>query len=60
MRSQLFQKTPKAAMHPTRMLKALLSSLMFESPAMNAKIDVAAMIKFSGTKNPPAQWHGHS
>ena len=57
MRSQLFQKTPKAARHPTTMLiKAVLSSLLTEdSPAMNAKMDVAAIRRFSGMKNTPAQ-----
>ena len=55
MRSQLFQKTPKAARHPTTMLKVVLSSLLTEdSPAMNAKMDVAAIRRFSGTKNTPA------
>jgi hypothetical protein len=57
MRSQLFQKTPKAARHPTTMLiKAVLSSLLTEdSPAMKTKMDVAAIRRFSGTKNTPAQ-----
>ena len=40
------------------MLKALLLLLMSESPAMNAKMDVVAMIMFNGTKNTPAQHSG--
>ena len=55
MRSQLFQKTPKAARHPTRMLKPLLSLLTEDSPAMNARMDVAAIRRFNGIKNTPAQ-----
>ena len=41
-------------MHPTMMLMEL-SLLSAESPPMNANMDVAAIRKFKGTKNTPAQ-----
>ena len=36
------------------------SSLSSESPPMNANMDVAAIRKFNGTKNNPAEWRGLS
>ena len=37
----------------------LFSLLTLDSPATNAKMEVAAIKMLSGTKNTPAQWRGH-